>query len=158
MEEEEVGDDPNDSYEARAKKRKLARKKAMAIAMRAQEEERLAMLEEEARQAKNQQDGINNEQRNRINSIVEQGANLDSVTMDEAGIKKTLLSFEKKTTRNQELRIKFPDQPEKFMESEMELNDALQVKSRSSYCMQFSSFLTGHESRGNSSQSLPCAG
>jgi len=126
MEEEEVGDDPNDSYEARAKKRKLARKKAMAIAMRAQEEERLAMLEEEARQAKNQQDGINNEQRNRINSIVEQGANLDSVTMDEAGIKKTLLSFEKKTTRNQELRIKFPDQPEKFMESEMELNDALQ--------------------------------
>merc|ERR1719219_1298003 len=126
MEEEEIGDDPNDSYEARAKKRKLARKKAMAIAMRAQEEERLAMLEEEARQAKNQQDGINNEQRNRINSIVEQGANLDSVTMDEAGIKKTLLSFEKKTTRNQELRIKFPDQPEKFMESEMELNDALQ--------------------------------
>jgi len=126
MEEEEIGDDPNDSYEARAKKRKLARKKAMAIAMRAQEEERLAMLEEEARQAKNQQDGINNEQRNRINSIVEQGANLDSVTMDEQGIKKTLLTFEKKTTRNQELRIKFPDQPEKFMESEMELNDAVQ--------------------------------
>ena len=128
MEEEEVGDDPNDSYEARAKKRKLARKKAMAIAMRAQEEERLAMLEEEARVAKNQQDGINNEQRDRINSIVEQGANLDSVTMDEQGIKKTLLTFEKKTTRNQELRIKFPDQPEKFMESEMELNDAVQVK------------------------------
>jgi len=126
MDEEEIGDDPNDSYEARAKKRKLARKKAMAIAMRAQEEERLAMLEEEAKQAKNQQDGINSEQRDRINSIIEQGANMDSVTMDEAGIKKTLLSFEKKTTRNQELRIKFPDQPEKFMESEMELNDALQ--------------------------------
>jgi len=126
MEEEEIGDDPNDSYEARAKKRKLARKKAMAIAMRAQEAERLAMLEEEARQAKNQKDGINNEQRNRINDIVEQGANLDSVTMDEQGIKKTLLTFEKKTTRNQELRIKFPDQPEKFMESEMELNDAVQ--------------------------------
>ena len=85
-------------------------------------------LEEEAKQAKNQQDGINNEQRNRINSIVEQGANLDSVTMDEQGIKKTLLTFEKKTTRNQELRIKFPDQPEKFMESEMELNDAVQVE------------------------------
>jgi len=126
MDEDEIGDDPNDSYEARAKKRKLARKKAMAIAMRAQEEERLTMLEEEAKQAKNQQDGINSEQRDRINSIIEQGANMDSVTMDEAGIKKTLLSFEKKTTRNQELRIKFPDQPEKFMESEMELNDALQ--------------------------------
>ena len=45
-----------------------------------------------------------------------QGADLDTVTMDETGIKKTLLAFEKKTTRNQELRIKFPDQPERFCE------------------------------------------
>ena len=43
-----------------------------------------------------------------------QGADLDTVTMDETGIKKTLLAFEKKTTRNQELRIKFPDQPERL--------------------------------------------
>lgn len=120
-------DDPNDTYEARAKKRKIARKKAQAIAARAQEEERMAVLEEEARQAKAyaQKGGISEEQRAKIAKLVEQGAELDTVTMDETGIKKTLLAFEKKTTRNQELRIKFPDQPEKFMESEMELNDAL---------------------------------
>ncbi len=37
-----------------------------------------------------------------------------------------LLSLEKKVLRNQEMRIKFPDLPEKFMESELELNDELQ--------------------------------
>ena len=49
-----------------------------------------------------------------ITKLYLQGADLDTVTMDETGIKKTLLAFEKKTTRNQELRIKFPDQPERF--------------------------------------------
>lgn len=33
--------------------------------------------------------------------------------------------LEKRILRNQEMRIKFPEQPEKFMESEVELNDAL---------------------------------
>ena len=37
-----------------------------------------------------------------------------------------LLSFEKKVLKNQEMRIKFPDLPEKFMESELELNDEVQ--------------------------------
>jgi len=125
---EDVDEDPNDSYEARAKKRKIARKKAQAIANRAQEEERLAMLEEEARQAKlaQQQNGISSEQRAKINELVEQGAEMENINLDETGVKKILLAFEKKTTKNQELRIKFPDQPEKFMESEMELHDALQ--------------------------------
>ena len=44
------------------------------IANRAQEEERLAILEEEARQAKlaQQQNGISSEQRAKINQIVEE--------------------------------------------------------------------------------------
>ena len=54
-----------------------------------------------------------------------QGAGMDSVTLDEAGVKKILLGFEKKVSRNQEMRIKFPDQPDKFMVSEMELHDAV---------------------------------
>ena len=37
-----------------------------------------------------------------------------------------LLSFEKKVLKNQEMRVKFPDMPEKFMESELELNDEVQ--------------------------------
>jgi len=58
---------------------------------------------------------------------------LDLVDNDDAGevvdsatVKRFILSFEKKVTKNQEMRIKFPDQPQKFMESEMELHDELQ--------------------------------
>ncbi|CAK1548463.1 unnamed protein product [Leptosia nina] len=46
--------------------------------------------------------------------------------LDEAGVKKLVLNFEKKALKNREMRIKFPDQPEKFMESELDLYDALQ--------------------------------
>ncbi len=41
-------------------------------------------------------------------------------------MKQMLLSFEKKVLKNQEMRVKFPDMPEKFMESELELNDEVQ--------------------------------
>ena len=54
-----------------------------------------------------------------------QGADIDSVNLDEAGVKKILLGFEKKVSKNQEMRIKFPDQPDKFMVSEMELHDGV---------------------------------
>ncbi|CAF4283093.1 unnamed protein product [Rotaria sp. Silwood2] len=35
-----------------------------------------------------------------------------------------LSQLEKRISKNQEMRIKYPDHPEKFMESEIELNDA----------------------------------
>ncbi len=46
--------------------------------------------------------------------------------MDAVVVKRMLLSFEKKVLKNQEMRVKFPDMPEKFMESEIELNEELQ--------------------------------
>ena len=45
--------------------------------------------------------------------------------MDETAVKRILLGFEKKVSKNQEMRIKFPDQPDKFMLSEMELHDVV---------------------------------
>lgn len=42
--------------------------------------------------------------------------------LDEAGLKKMILLFEKRNLRNQEMRIKFPDNPERFMESEIDLH------------------------------------
>lgn len=47
--------------------------------------------------------------------------------LDETAVKKLVLNFEKKALKNREMRIKFPDQPEKFMESEIDLFEALQV-------------------------------
>ncbi|XP_063977650.1 beta-catenin-like protein 1 [Diachasmimorpha longicaudata] len=46
--------------------------------------------------------------------------------LDEATLKRMVLLFEKRALRNQEMRVKFPDQPEKFMESEVELHETLQ--------------------------------
>ena len=61
-----------------------------------------------------------------LNSLsILKGAELENVNMDEAAVKKILLGFEKKVSRNQEMRIKFPDQPDKFMVSEMELHDVV---------------------------------
>uniref|UniRef100_H2YRA6 Beta-catenin-like protein 1 n=1 Tax=Ciona savignyi TaxID=51511 RepID=H2YRA6_CIOSA len=44
---------------------------------------------------------------------------------DDQKVKKLILTFEKKVYKNQEMRIKFPDNPEKFMESELDLNDVI---------------------------------
>jgi len=120
-------DDPNDSYEARAKKRKMAKRRAQEAANRAREEERMNMLEEEARQARINQEGkLTSDQREKIAELVDSGEALENVQLDETGVKRILLNFEKKVLKNQELRIKFLDQPEKFMESEMELHDTVQ--------------------------------
>lgn len=50
----------------------------------------------------------------------------DEEVIDAGAIKRMLLSFEKKVLKNQEMRVKFPDMPDKFMESELELNDEVQ--------------------------------
>lgn len=66
-------------------------------------------------------------------------------SLDEASLKRMILNFEKRVLKNQELRVKFPDAPEKwvaylwtlwshpyfeflyrFMESEFELHEAIQ--------------------------------
>ncbi|KAH3776937.1 beta-catenin-like protein 1 [Dreissena polymorpha] len=68
--------------------------------------------------------GITEEQRERILEMVENEA--DGEIMDDTNLKKLVLKFEKSVYKNQEMRIKFPDMPEKFMESEVELNDVVQ--------------------------------
>ncbi|XP_071489872.1 beta-catenin-like protein 1 [Diadema antillarum] len=68
--------------------------------------------------------GISEEERERIMKMMEEEPEVPS--LDDTSLRKLILSFEKKVYRNQELRIKFPDLPEKFMESEIELNDVIQ--------------------------------
>ncbi|CDW60164.1 beta catenin protein 1 like [Trichuris trichiura] len=46
--------------------------------------------------------------------------------LDERAVKKTVLHLEKMTLKNQEMRIKFAGEPMKFMESEVELDVAIQ--------------------------------
>ncbi|VDN32619.1 unnamed protein product [Gongylonema pulchrum] len=49
-----------------------------------------------------------------------------AVIIDEVVVKKIVMQLEKKCLRNREMRIKYGDEPAKFMESEVELNEAIQ--------------------------------
>ncbi|XP_033219184.1 beta-catenin-like protein 1 [Belonocnema kinseyi] len=51
---------------------------------------------------------------------------VETEVLDEGSLKRMILLFEKRALRNQEMRVKFPDQPEKFMESEIELHETIQ--------------------------------
>lgn len=68
---------------------------------------------------------ITDKEREDILKFVETEATEGEV-LDETAVKKLVLNFEKKALKNREMRIKFPDQPEKFMESEIDLFEALQ--------------------------------
>lgn len=69
--------------------------------------------------------GLTEEEQLNILRLVENAEEHSDDIMDEGGLKKLLLLFEKRVLRNQEMRIKF-NQPEKFMESEIELFDVIQ--------------------------------
>ncbi|KAM3839303.1 beta-catenin-like protein 1 isoform 1-T1 [Vipera latastei] len=68
------------------------------------------------------------EEKKKLQHILERGEEEEEEEepLDESSVKKMILTFEKRSYKNQELRIKFPDNPEKFMESELDLNDILQ--------------------------------
>ncbi|XP_057370437.1 beta-catenin-like protein 1 [Daphnia carinata] len=57
--------------------------------------------------------------------LLEQDENNEG--LDETSLKRMILNFDKRVLKNQELRVKFPDSPEKFMESELELHEAIQL-------------------------------
>ena len=68
--------------------------------------------------------GISEEERMKILEMVENEPEVEAI--DVGSLKRMLLMFEKKVTKNQEMRIKYPDNPEKFMDSELDLNDEVQ--------------------------------
>lgn len=67
---------------------------------------------------------ITDEERLNILKYVEEEETTDD-TLTENGLRKLILTFEKRNLRNQEMRIKFPDQPEKFMESEIDVHSTV---------------------------------
>ncbi|KAJ9573603.1 hypothetical protein L9F63_009019, partial [Diploptera punctata] len=68
---------------------------------------------------------ISDEEREKILKLVE-NEEVEGEVLDESALKRLILLFEKRALKNQEMRIKFPDMPEKFMESEVELHETMQ--------------------------------
>ncbi|XP_019870547.2 beta-catenin-like protein 1 [Aethina tumida] len=107
------GEDDDDEERTR-KMRRIARAKADQMARPTSPTPSIQTL-----------DQITDEERAEILKFVETEQTQGEV-VDEAGIKKIVLNFEKRGLKNREMRIKFPDSPEKFMESEIELHEILQ--------------------------------
>ncbi|XP_062314656.1 beta-catenin-like protein 1 [Osmerus eperlanus] len=61
-----------------------------------------------------------------LEKILDDDEEPEGEPVDESSVKKMILTFEKRSYKNQELRIKFPDNPERFMETELDLNDIIQ--------------------------------
>lgn len=99
----------NDTAELKKKARHLAHAPDPALELKSQE---------------SGDTGISNEERAEILKMVE--AEPETPPLDENTLKRMILAFEKRVLKNQELRIKFPDVPERFMESEVDLNDTIQ--------------------------------
>ena len=67
------------------------------------------------------------EQQLDIMDFVDKGLDQSALpsTLDPNAVKKMTLSFEKKVSKNQEMRIKYPKEPTKFITSEADLDDEL---------------------------------
>lgn len=68
---------------------------------------------------------MTDEERQKILEYVDKDENAGEI-LDEAELRRMILLFEKRNLRNQEMRIKFPEQPEKFMESEIALHEMIE--------------------------------
>ncbi len=60
-----------------------------------------------------------------IDAILEKADDEDIEEIDGAAVRKLLLTLEKRITRNAQLRVKYADAPSKFVESEVDLDDAI---------------------------------
>lgn len=63
----------------------------------------------------------------KIDILLKEAEELDVPELDGNGVKKMLLSVERAITKNMQLRMKYPDAPGKFLESEMELDASLKT-------------------------------
>ncbi|CAG9854745.1 unnamed protein product [Phyllotreta striolata] len=107
------GEEEIDEVEKTRKMRRIARAKANKMARSASTPSAQPL------------DYISEEERAEILKFVETEQTQGEV-IDETALKKIILNFEKRSLKNREMRIKFPDSPEKFMDSEVELHEILQ--------------------------------
>ncbi|KAI8994501.1 Catenin-beta-like protein [Pilobolus umbonatus] len=70
--------------------------------------------------------GLTHEQTD-ILDLVDQYDAEETEALTATNVKKLILKFEKAINKNQEMRMRYPDQPEKFMESEADLDEEIKA-------------------------------
>ncbi|XP_056643476.1 beta-catenin-like protein 1 [Diorhabda sublineata] len=108
-------DDEEDEVEKARKMRRIARAKA----------NRMTRRPVSPTPSTQPLEHISEEERAEILKFVET-QQTQGEAIDETALKKIVLNFEKRSLKNREMRIKFPDSPEKFLDSEVELHETLQ--------------------------------
>eukprot|EP00743_Colponemidia_sp_Colp-15_P002770 GILK01002998.1.p1 GENE.GILK01002998.1~~GILK01002998.1.p1 ORF type:complete len:543 (-),score=135.01 GILK01002998.1:59-1645(-) len=63
------------------------------------------------------------EEQENILRLLQEAEQVQVDTLDLQGLKRMLTAFDKKFRHNEEMRLKYPDQPEKFMDSEVDLDE-----------------------------------
>ncbi|XP_065203764.1 beta-catenin-like protein 1 [Planococcus citri] len=116
-----IPDEEGTDYESKRKQRRIEK-------IREAEEARYRehILREERQQDIKIKQESEEEKTNEVIQQILEEESTESDVIDEFTLKKMVLLFEKRTLKNQEMRIKFVDTPEKFMESEIELHEAVQ--------------------------------
>ena len=71
-------------------------------------------------------DADGNNKQNEIEKLLKKADEVEIEPLNPITLKQLLVSIEKKVNKNQKLRIKYSDEPAKFMDSEIELNDDIQ--------------------------------
>jgi beta-catenin-like protein 1 len=61
-----------------------------------------------------------------LNALNEENEEPEVEELDEAAVKRLSNQLEKKVAKNRELRIKYADEPQRFLESEADLNNSIQ--------------------------------
>ena len=80
---------------------------------------------EDSVEEENQQIDQDENQEEMIKRILEESDKVEFKEFDEKQLILTLVNLDKKFIRNQELRVKFNNQPDKFMDSEVELDEEI---------------------------------
>ncbi|CEG68080.1 hypothetical protein RMATCC62417_07673 [Rhizopus microsporus] len=96
----------------------------MEVEQQQQEEEEQVFEQDDEEGGRFFGGGLTSEQHD-ILDLVDQYDAEEAETLDASTVKKMILKFEKAINKNQEMRVRYADQPEKFMESEADLDEEI---------------------------------
>ncbi|XP_067014519.1 beta-catenin-like protein 1 [Anabrus simplex] len=128
LQDDDEEEDYDNEYERQRKMRKLARSRSSIDNERYEKAAHRKMQRETREESPppTEEKQLTEEEREKILQLVEGEEVPPADTLSESDIKRMILLFEKRALKNQEMRIKFPDMPDKFMESEVELHETIQ--------------------------------
>jgi beta-catenin-like protein 1 len=114
---------PSSSYIG-SKKGYFFKKDSLGLGYYVDNQLNIRELEAKKRKREEEYEKVNRIESNKINiqRMLDDADREPMISLDNGSLKGLLLNFEKKISKNQKLRMKYPEDPSKFMDSEIELH------------------------------------